>query len=142
MAMLLGFGAAWLARAATFSAHRLPAFWSGIAVMLCGALLRRHCFRVLGAFFNGAVTVREDHRVIDSGAYRWIRHPSYTGGMAIFLGIGIALANWVSLACLTVIPIAAYSYRILVEERALMLRIGEPYRDYARRTKRLIPFVL
>src|SRR5262245_33119991 len=50
-------------------------FFLGLLVLVAGSLLRRHCFRVLGAFFTGAVTIQSDHRVIDSGAYRFVRHP-------------------------------------------------------------------
>lgn len=142
LAMFFGFLVAWIVPAATFATDRIAAYWAGSGLFLAGALLRRHCFRVLGKFFSGAVTVQADHQVVDHGAYRWVRHPSYTGGIAIFLGIGLALGNWISIALLVAIPLAVYSYRIAVEERALLLRIGEPYRDYMGRTKRLIPFVI
>lgn len=142
LATFLGIVAAFVVPAATFSRGRLAAFWAGTALLAAGSLLRRHCFRVLGKFFTGAVKVQEDHRVIDAGAYRWIRHPSYAAGIMVFGSIGLAMGNWVSVALLLAIPFAVYSYRIAVEERALLLRIGEPYAEYMRRTKRLIPFVI
>ncbi len=141
-AMVFGISAAWLLPLATFPAHRVAAFWGGTSLFLAGTLLRRHCFRVLGRFFTGSVTVQADHEVIDRGAYHWVRHPSYTGGMAMFSGMGIAFGNWISIALLTAIPIAVYSYRVAVEERALLKRLGEPYRAYMERRKRFIPFVI
>ena len=123
-------------------AYRFVFFWIGIAVTAAGSLLRRHCFRILGEYFTYAVQVVDQQPVIDRGAYRWVRHPSYTGGMLMFIGIGLSLANWVSLALLTVMSISVYSYRVVVEERALAAKIGEPYRAFMARRKRFIPFVI
>lgn len=123
-------------------AHRLAWFWAGTATLLCGSLLRRHCFRVLGEFFTGAVNVAPDQKVIDRGAYKWVRHPSYTAGILVMTGIGLALGNWVSVALVVAASIAVYSYRVAVEEKALLSTIGEPYRTYMAGRKRFIPFVV
>ena len=85
--------------------------------------------------------VRTDRVVVDRGAYRYVRHPSYTAGTILFLGIGLALGNWISLLVLMPVVIAVYGYRIAVEERALAATIGEPYRLYMGRTTRFVPFV-
>jgi protein-S-isoprenylcysteine O-methyltransferase Ste14 len=60
----------------------------------------------------------------------------------MFVGIGIALTNWLSVALLLAGTIVAYSYRVKVEERALLSEIGEPYAEYMRTHKRFIPFVV
>src|SRR5205085_5207086 len=114
-------------------------FWIGTVLLIAGSALRRHCFHVLGKFFTGAVMVQSDHAVVDRGAYRWVRHPSYTGGMMMFLGIGVAAGNWVSVAVLTLIPIAVYTYRVRVEERALLATLGDSYRAYMQTRKRFVP---
>ena len=59
----------------------------------------------------------------------------------MMLGIGLALANWISLIALGLVPLGIYAYRIRVEEQALVETLGQPYRDYMTRTKRLIPFL-
>lgn len=123
-------------------AARFVCFWIGIAMTAAGSLLRRHCFRILGDYFTYAVQVVDQQPVIDRGAYRWVRHPSYTGGMLMFIGIGVSLGNWVSLAILVVMSIAVYSYRVVVEERALVAKIGEPYRAFMAQRKRFIPWVV
>jgi protein-S-isoprenylcysteine O-methyltransferase Ste14 len=127
---------------ATAVHHRYAAYSIGIALLLAGALLRRHCFRVLGDQFTGTVRVRTGDAVITRGAYRWVRHPSYSGAMLMFTGIGLALGNWVSVGLLFLSAAVSYSYRVRVEERALLDTIGEPYRAYMERTKRFIPFIL
>ena len=121
--------------------HRMWLFWAGLASIVLGSLLRRHCFRMLGKSFTGAVIVRTDQAVVERGAYRYVRHPSYTGGTLMFLGIGLALGNGLGLLVLAAMTAGVYGYRVAVEERALAATIGEPYRSYMRRTKRFIPFV-
>jgi protein-S-isoprenylcysteine O-methyltransferase Ste14 len=114
----------------------------GVTTLVCGGLLRRHCIRMLGPRFTSAVVVTSGQAVIERGAYRWVRHPSYTAGLLITTGIGLALGNWGSLLVLVSVTLLLYAYRVVVEERALTAVLGEEYRGYMRRTKRFIPFVV
>ncbi len=116
-------------------------FWAGVVALVLGSLLRRHCFRMLGTSFTGAVIVSRYQEVVERGAYRYVRHPSYTAGALMFLGIGLALGNWLGLFAQMGLVAAGYWYRVVVEERALEATIGDPYRSYMRRTKRFVPFV-
>jgi protein-S-isoprenylcysteine O-methyltransferase Ste14 len=123
------------------AASKWPAYVAGTTLLVGGGLLRRHCFRMLGAAFTGAVHVEPGHQVVEHGAYRWVRHPSYTAGLMMFAGIGLALGNWASVALMTLLPALAYAYRVRAEERALVATIGAPYESYMSRTRRFIPFV-
>lgn len=116
-------------------------FALGIAAMLAGVALRWSAIRILGQSFTTAVAVRAEQAVVESGPYRWIRHPSYTGGLLTVLGCLIACANAISLMAI-VIPVLGYLYRMRVEEQALVAGLGAPYLDYMQRTKRLIPFIV
>jgi protein-S-isoprenylcysteine O-methyltransferase Ste14 len=121
--------------------HPFALFWAGLATIIGGSLLRRHCWRMLGASFTGAVIVRPDQAVVDRGAYHYVRHPSYTAGAILFLGIGLTLANWIGLVVLMGAVSVVYGYRVGVEERALVATVGDLYRHYMSRTKRFVPFV-
>jgi protein-S-isoprenylcysteine O-methyltransferase Ste14 len=79
--------------------------------------------------------------VVDRGAYHYVRHPSYTAGAILFLGIGLALANWIGLVVLMGAISVVYGYRVAVEERALLATMGDSYRRYMSRTKRFVPFL-
>jgi protein-S-isoprenylcysteine O-methyltransferase Ste14 len=57
------------------------------------------------------------------------------------IGLGVALGSWASVVLLAVASFGVYSYRIGVEERALVVVIGEPYREFMRTRRRLIPFI-
>jgi protein-S-isoprenylcysteine O-methyltransferase Ste14 len=116
-------------------------FWVGLAIMIAGGWLRRHCFRMLGKSFTAVVVVLPGQQVIERGAYRWIRHPSYSAGFLVYTGTILALGNWVSVIVVLTPALFTYAYRVRVEERALLDVIGEPYRDYMRRTKRFVPMI-
>jgi protein-S-isoprenylcysteine O-methyltransferase len=60
----------------------------------------------------------------------------------MFIGIGLALGSWFSLALLTIAAYATYSYRVIVEERVLLDALGEPYATYMKERKRFIPYIL
>jgi len=122
--------------------ERVICFWTGLALLVVGSALRRYCRHLLGEFFIGDVNARPDQPVIQKGPYRLVRHPSYTGGILMFGGISLALGTWLGVAIGTLSAIVAYAYRIHVEEKTLVETIGEPYADYMRRSKRLIPFVV
>jgi protein-S-isoprenylcysteine O-methyltransferase Ste14 len=116
-------------------------FAVGLLMLLFGSLLRRHCRKTLGKHFTGEVKAAADQPVIDRGAYRWVRHPSYTGGILMYSGTGIALTNWLSALIISVAGAAGYAYRVRVEEQALHENLGGRYQSYRRRTKRFVPFV-
>jgi protein-S-isoprenylcysteine O-methyltransferase Ste14 len=117
-------------------------FFLGLSLLIAGSLLRRYCWRALGQFFTGNVKIQQGQTVIQRGPYRLVRHPSYTGGMLMHLGCGLALANWMSALVLLVTTGFSYLYRVYVEEKALIAGLGEDYREYMRRTKRFVPYVI
>ncbi|WP_294638747.1 isoprenylcysteine carboxylmethyltransferase family protein [uncultured Aquabacterium sp.] len=133
--------AAWHAPTALQDDGRLWAYHGGVAVIVAGMLLRMHCWAALGRFFTHTVTVQSDHQVVDVGAYRYLRHPSYLGALMTLGGFGLMLGNLASLAVMLVGSWAIYLYRIHVEEAALEAALGDAYRRFKQTRKRLIPFV-
>jgi protein-S-isoprenylcysteine O-methyltransferase Ste14 len=102
-----------------------------------------YAIKVLGRSFTTSVAVAPEQTVIETGPYRLIRHPSYTGILTTLLGLGLSLtSNWLSLIIIMGCALIGFSYRIRVEEHILQEYLGQRYQDYMRRTKRLIPFVL
>lgn len=136
--MNLAFRAAREAGTATGSGLAVAA---GVTVLILGVALRTWAILTLGRLFTFVVVIQAEHHVVDSGPYRFVRHPSYTGGLLALTGAGIALGNWLSILAAAGLPLAAILIRIAVEEARLARDLGDDYRSYARRTKRLIPGV-
>lgn len=138
LSVALAAGAQWL------SFGRLPFALASIhsaalAVLLFGLAIRWVAIITLGRFFTVNVAIQQDHHVVQSGLYRFVRHPSYTGLLLCFLGVGLAFANWVSMLVLIVPTCLALAARIAVEERALLVALGPEYEAYSSRTYRLVP---
>jgi len=111
----------------------------GCAFVVVGLIIRLVAVATLKRQFTTTIAIVENHTIVNTGLYRVIRHPSYLGLLAVLLGFGLASENWVSLAVLVVLPVAATLYRIRVEERVLSRHFGPAYQEYARRTYRLLP---
>ena len=141
IAALLGFPLAWMPILRVPVGARPAVFGVGLVMIILGSLLRRHCQQVLGSSFTGDVRADPNQRIMTTGAYSLLRHPSYSAGILMNIGTGLALGSWASTALLALAAFAVYSYRIAVEERALLRVIGEPYRDFMTKRRRLIPFI-
>jgi protein-S-isoprenylcysteine O-methyltransferase Ste14 len=112
---------------------------AGILLMWTGYAFRAWSIVTLGRFFQLAVVVQADHRVIDNGPYRWVRHPAYLGAIVSFVGIGLAEADWLSVVVMLAGALIGLIVRIRVEERALLAGLGEDYATFTRGRARLVP---
>ena len=128
-----------------YPAARLPHprafYFLGLLLFVTGVVLRWIAIIRLGKFFTVDVAIAKEHRLVDSGPYRFVRHPSYTGALVAFVGFGFCLGNYLSILCVMVPITAAFLWRIRIEERALLDALGDDYCVYTRRTKRLLPFI-
>jgi protein-S-isoprenylcysteine O-methyltransferase Ste14 len=107
-------------------------------IFLCGVLLRLIAMRVLGNFYSHHVIRRDDHSIVRTGPYRFVRHPAYAGMLLGHVGLVLFFLNWASVALLVALALAL-RWRIRVEERALL--VIPAYQNYAAGRRRLIPGV-
>lgn len=114
---------------------------AGVGLFAAGTLLRWYAIIYLGRYFTVNVALRDDHRVIDSGPYRRVRHPSYSGSLLQFAGLGLCLGNGLSLLALVLPVFLAFLRRMQIEEAVLSEGLGDAYRTYMQRTKRLLPLI-
>lgn len=112
--------------------------WLGVFLFGAGGGLRIWPVFVLGHRFSGLVAIQPGHRLVTSGIYGVIRHPSYLGLLVSSLGWGLAFRSAVGvlLAALMIPPLLS---RIRAEERLLANEFGDEYEAYRARTSRLIP---
>jgi protein-S-isoprenylcysteine O-methyltransferase Ste14 len=120
----------------------MPEPWLlGVSLLLLviGLVIRWTAIFTLGRFFTTRVAIHDDHRLVRTGLFRLVRHPSYTGLLLLFLGMALSFGNWLSFFVIVVPFLAALLYRIQVEESSLVEVLGQEYVDYRRSTKRLLP---
>jgi protein-S-isoprenylcysteine O-methyltransferase Ste14 len=113
----------------------------GLFLIIFGLVIRSFAILKLKKFFTVTVSVQKDHRIVDTGIYKHLRHPAYLGSMISFLGLGIALQNWLTIIIIFFPIFGAISYRMYIEEKVLNKEFGEEYSDYSSRTKKLIPWI-
>ena len=140
--MFLSLMIAFLFAASGIASLPSGAFYLGIGLMIAGILLRQWSIAVLGRYFSRTVGVQEGQAVVDRGPYRLVRHPAYTGSLLTMVGLGFVLQSWGAILVLIAFFGAAFGYRIHVEEAVLTSKLGDKYVAYAKKTKRLIPYVL
>ena len=142
LSMFLSLMIAFLFAASGIASLPSGAFYLGIGLMIAGILLRQWSIAVLGRYFSRTVGVQEGQAVVDRGPYRLVRHPAYTGSLLTMVGLGFVLQSWGAVLVLIAFFAAAFGYRIHVEEAVLTSKLGDEYVAYAKKTKRLIPYVL
>jgi len=112
--------------------------WLGVGLGIISLPFLTRVHYVLDKYWDISLTLREDHKLVTSGPYRWVRHPMYTVHIVYFFTWVLVSANLLLLInyLLTIILIFA---RIPKEERMLLERFGDEYRAYMKRTGRLLP---
>lgn len=114
-------------------------FVLGSILVIIGLIIRIVSILTLNRQFTYTVSKIDNHELIEKGLYKNLRHPGYLGQLIIFTGISTALSNWLSVLCMIIPVLSGYIYRINVEEKFMIEQMGEKYRDYQKRTKRLVP---
>ncbi len=130
--------------AAALPACRLPAVWAqpaGLALFAAGLGLRWYSIFHLGQWFTVDVAIHAEQPLIDSGPYRFLRHPSYSGALLALIGLGLSCANAASFLLTWLPALPAFIYRIGIEEDALRQAFGKRWQAYCARTRRLLPWV-
>lgn len=112
---------------------------AGFFLIAAGLDLRRRAMAALGHHFSIKVVVFDDHRLIESGPYRTIRHPNYAGLVLVMVGTSIVLESPLAFAAVVLVWLPALLLRIRHEESTLARHFGAAWTDYARRTTRLVP---
>jgi protein-S-isoprenylcysteine O-methyltransferase Ste14 len=127
-------------RLETLTGLNLTLFIIGVSMIIIGMLIRMMAIMTLKANFSGMLRIREGHTLTKNGIYRWIRHPAYLGAIILFLGIPVIASSIIGfLVMFLLVPYLVH--RIKLEEKMLTERFGAEYEEYARHTKKLIPYL-
>jgi protein-S-isoprenylcysteine O-methyltransferase Ste14 len=122
--------------------HRtLPLAILSVSIVLLGLYVLIWALRTLGSNWNPTAHGTEDQELVQVGPYRHIRHPMYTGLLAMVLGSAIAYGHLLGVLILAVF-IAGLCVKAKQEELILKRTIGRPYEEYWNKTKAFIPFII
>jgi protein-S-isoprenylcysteine O-methyltransferase Ste14 len=111
----------------------------GLILVIFGLTIRWAAIYTLKKQFTVHVAIIENHQVIDTGIYHYVRHPAYLGTLLSFLGLALYFGNWISFIIIFFPNLLAHLNRMAVEERVLIDQFGKEYLNYAAKTSRLIP---
>jgi protein-S-isoprenylcysteine O-methyltransferase Ste14 len=114
---------------------------AGLILIVAGLGLRVWSIAALGPLFQYRIKVQPGHRVVTTGPYRYVRHPSYTGIALVLAGIALASDDIWSLVAVAVLGGVGLTVRIHAEERQLTQALGAEYEQFAASRKRLVPGV-
>jgi protein-S-isoprenylcysteine O-methyltransferase Ste14 len=110
-------------------------------LILTGYCLRLFAIITLGKYFTVRISIIKNHELKTTGIFKKIRHPSYTGLLMYYLGLGIAMENIICLGILIIIPVFAVLYRINFEEIILKKHFSSQYQEYTKQSYKLFPFI-
>ena len=113
------------------------------AGLLCAAIsfkLRWAAIAALGKFWSLHVEMRDNHEFVQSGPFRFLRHPTYFSMILELAAFGLIGNAWAMLLVVPFFFIPALILRLRLEEPALVEKFGNAYREYQRRVPMLIPY--
>lgn len=125
----------------SFFDYYLPK-WLGFpsALLYCfGVWLFLRAYTDLGPYWSPGLEIKEGHRLVTTGVFKWVRHPMYAAFMTIAVAQVFMLQNWIVGPAFLVLAIPFYLYRVQREEQQLKLHFGDEYYDYMKITNALIP---
>ena len=114
---------------------------AGLVMQLMGAVILPASRLQIGRFGGAKIAIEEDHRLVTNGMYRYIRNPQYLGMTLLLFGYALSLGGPI-VGSITAIGLLGIMHsRIKVEEELLLSTFGDEYREYMKRTWRLVPHI-
>ena len=113
----------------------------GIIFIVVGAIIMVASRIQLGKYGTPVIHTGEDHKLATKGLYKYVRHPMYFGATLMMLGPFIAFRGMFVFIIIIIYYAIVMKMRIQMEEEILIGTFGDEYRDYMKRTKRVVPFI-
>lgn len=110
-----------------------------LSLMVLGVMLRTWAVITLGKFFTWHVTTQDGQGLVTHGPFRWLRHPSYTGALLIYLFAPAFLHSWWTFILGWIFLPLAFVRRVQVEEKALKIFFGTEYEKFCEQRARIFP---
>ncbi len=114
---------------------------AGLVLGLLGHSIRLQARRTLRVYFSGRLRTLPEHQLIRYGIYKHIRHPAYLGTLVAYPDVPVFFHSLYGFFVMMLIIPLVVLHRIPTEERMLIDKFGDQYRDYMKSSKKLIPYV-
>jgi protein-S-isoprenylcysteine O-methyltransferase len=111
----------------------------GIIFTIIGLAFLVWARRTLGKNWSQTVAAKEDHELITSGPYRYVRHPMYTGGLIATIGSAVTAGGAFVFLLILLAPL--FIWRTGAEDKLMTAQFPDQYPKYMKRTKKLLPFI-
>jgi protein-S-isoprenylcysteine O-methyltransferase Ste14 len=121
--------------------HKTSSSWGGVFLCVSGLVFAIWARLILGRNWSGVITLKEDHELIERGPYRVVRHPIYTGILAMLAGTVIALGYFGGFIGFLLVFVSFW-LKLKREEDLMLEHFPAKYAAYQRRVKRIIPFLV
>lgn len=115
--------------------------WSGVVAFGFGLTLFWQVHKTLGKNWSPILEIRKDHKLITEGPYKYIRHPMYTMIWIWVICQWLILSNWIVGIMGVLTWSILYFIRLPEEEKLMIEKFGQEYKNYMRKTKKIIPWV-
>ena len=112
--------------------------WLGVVIGAFSVIGIYWLFSSIGSGITATSATRQQHQLVTSGPYRWVRHPLYTIASSMFIGFGMMADNWF-IALMGILAFVGMAIRTPKEEANLIEKFGDEYREYMTRTGRFLP---
>jgi len=138
LSLLVAFLDFWLIQGVIFRLS--PISLAGFVLFILGVVLRAVGRITLGRYYAYGLKMLPDHKLVAHGIYRYVRHPISLAAILYPVGIPLTFSSLYGFAIMLLI-IPSILYRLRIEERMLIDKFGDEYRQYMQKTKKLIPFI-
>ena len=115
--------------------------WTGAFLCIAGLAFSIWARAALGRNWSAAVALKEGHELIERGPYRFVRHPIYTGMLAMFIATVIVLGHLSGIVG-ALLVFVSFWIKLGNEEKLMLKQFPDQYATYQKRVKRIIPFLL
>lgn len=114
---------------------------TGAFLLITGTMFRLYAIYTLGKYFTATVQIMDEHKIVKTGPYKLLRHPSYTGAFVAMLGCAIFLQSVSGIIIFGIGMLFVYHLRIKTEEKTLLQNFGTAYSNYCNSTWKMFPWI-
>ncbi|MDT0150164.1 isoprenylcysteine carboxylmethyltransferase family protein [Priestia aryabhattai] len=120
--------------------YKLFSYLIGLVFFIFGLYLRTYAKKHLKGHFSHSLKIDDNHQLITTGVYQYVRHPAYLGTFLALLGTSFIFNSWINVLFIILLSPLGIK-RIKNEEKMLLENFGENYKLYSKNVKKILPYI-